>query len=96
MLSFQVDVLVNNGGRSQVSLIRKTSLEVEQALLGLNTVGTISLTKAVLPHMIKRRQGQLVIVSSLFGKFGNLAFIQYTWQLEQPRRTTTTRTTKHQ
>ncbi|CAH3154884.1 unnamed protein product, partial [Porites evermanni] len=66
----KVDILVNNGGRTQVSLIRKTSLEVERALLGLNTVGTISLTKAVLPHMIKRREGQIVFVSSIFGKFG--------------------------
>ncbi|KAM7426229.1 Dehydrogenase/reductase SDR member 7 [Porites harrisoni] len=66
----KVDILVNNGGRTQVSLIRKTSLEVERAVLGLNTVGTISLTKAVLPHVIKRREGQIVFVSSIFGKFG--------------------------
>ena len=73
----QVDILVNNGGRTQISLIRKTSLDVDRAILGLNTVGTISLTKAILPHMIKRREGQIVIVSSLAGKYGNLAFIQY-------------------
>ena len=85
LLPFQVDILVNNGGRTQVSLIRKTSLEVEKAVLGLNTVGTISLTKAVLPHMIKRRAGQIVFVSSIFGKFGNLAFLQYIRQLTQPR-----------
>ena len=76
-LFMQVDILVNNGGRTQVSLIRKTSLEVDRAILGLNTVGTISLTKAILPHMIKRREGQIVIVSSVVGKYGNLAFIQY-------------------
>ena len=85
LLPFQVDILVNNGGRTQVSLIRKTSLEVERAVLGLNTVGTISLTKAVLPHMIKRREGQIVFVSSIFGKFGNLDFFQYIRQLTQPR-----------
>ena len=85
LLPFQVDILVNNGGRTQVSLIRKTSLEVERAVLGLNTVGTISLTKAVLPHMIKRRAGQIVFVSSIFGKFGNLDFFQYIRQLTQPR-----------
>ena len=85
LLPFQVDILVNNGGRTQVSLIRKTPLEVERALLGLNTVGTISLTKAVLPHMIKRREGQIVFVSSIFGKFGNLAIFQYIRQLTQPR-----------
>ena len=67
---FQVDILVNNGGRGQFSLIRKTSLEVDRAILDLNTVGTISLTKAILPHMIERHEGQIVIVSSLSGKYG--------------------------
>ena len=62
---------MNNGARSQRSLVEKTSLEVDRALLDLNIVGTISLTKAVLPHMIERREGQIVVVSSVLGKFGN-------------------------
>ena len=53
-----------------MGLISKTSLEVDRALLDLNTVGTISLTKAILPHMIERHEGQIVVVSSLAGKFG--------------------------
>ena len=69
-ISFQVDILVNNGARGQLGLISKTSLEVDRAILDLNTVGTISLTKAILPHMIERRKGQIVVVSSTSGKFG--------------------------
>ena len=75
-ISFQVDILVNNGARGQLGLISKTSLEVDRAILDLNTVGTISLTKAILPHMIERRKGQIVIVSSLSGKSGkNLSLL---------------------
>ena len=61
---------MNNAGRAQAALVEKTSLEVDRALLDLNVVGTISVTKAVLPHMIKQREGQIVVVSSLVGKFG--------------------------
>ena len=61
---------MNNGGRGHRSLVEKTSLEMDRALLDLNVVGTISLTKAVLPHMIERHEGQIVVVSSLLGKFG--------------------------
>ena len=50
--------------------MEKTSLEVDRALLDLNVVGTICLTKAVLPHMIKRHEGQIVVVSSILGKNG--------------------------
>ena len=61
---------MNNAGRSQRSFLEKTSLEVDRALLDLNVVGPISLTKAVLPHMIERQEGQIVVVSSLAGKLG--------------------------
>ena len=63
---------MNNAGRSQLSLVEKTSLEVDRALLDLNVIGFISLTKAVLPHMIERHNGQIVVVSSIAGKVGNI------------------------
>ena len=63
---------MNNAGRSQIALVEKTSLEVDRALLDINLVGTISLTKAVLPHMIERHEGQIVVVSSISGKVGNV------------------------
>ena len=62
---------MNNAGRAQKALVEKTSLEVDRALLDLNVVGTISLSKAVLPHMIERHEGQIVVVSSIMGKIGN-------------------------
>ena len=61
---------MNNAGRAQLSLVEKTSLEVDRALLDLNVVGSISLTKAVLPHLIERQEGQIVVVSSILGKLG--------------------------
>ena len=64
-------ILVNNAGRSQRAWPEKTSLEVNRALLDLNVVGTISLTKAVLPHMIERHEGQIVVLSSILGKIDN-------------------------
>lgn len=65
-----VDVLVNNGGVSQRSLAKDTSLTVDRQLMETNYFGAVALTKAVLPSMIARKKGQLVVVSSLVGKFG--------------------------
>lgn len=65
-----IDVLVNNGGRSQRSLFLETSLEVYHALMELNFLGTVSLTKQVLPHMTKRGTGSIVTVSSVVGLAG--------------------------
>ena len=63
-------MLVNNAGRSQRAEATETDLEVDRAVLDLNTIGTISLTKSVLPHMIEQRSGTIVIISSVAGKMG--------------------------
>lgn len=64
-----VDVLVNNGGISQRSLVKDTQVEVVRRLMEVNFLGTVALTKAVLPSMLARRSGHIVVVSSLVGKF---------------------------
>ena len=61
---------MNNAGRSQRGEAINTSLEVDKALLDLNTIGTISVTKAVLPQMVKQNKGLIVVVSSISGKLG--------------------------
>ncbi len=63
----RVDVLVNNGGISQRSLVAETKLEVDLAVMNTNYFGTIALTKAVLPQMLARRSGHIVVISSLMG-----------------------------
>lgn len=65
-----VDVLVNNGGISQRSLVKDTSFEVDKKLINVNLLGTIALTKALLPHFLERRTGHFVVITSLTGKFG--------------------------
>jgi len=65
-----VDILVNNGGISQRSLAKDTSIEVDKQLMNINYFGSIALTKALIPHFLKRKSGQFVTVSSLVGKFG--------------------------
>ncbi|XP_038631746.1 dehydrogenase/reductase SDR family member 7 isoform X2 [Scyliorhinus canicula] len=63
----KIDILVNNAGRSQRSLFLDTNLDVYRAIMQLNFFGTVSLTKCVLPYMIKQENGQIVTVSSLAG-----------------------------
>ena len=67
----RVDILINNAGISQRSLIAETDFSVYRKLMEVNYLGTVSLTKEVLPHFIQRRQGQFVVVSSLMGKFSS-------------------------
>lgn len=66
----QVDILINNGGISQRSMVVDTSIEVDRRLMEINYFGTIALTKAVLPHMLEKGAGHVATVTSLTGKFG--------------------------
>lgn len=67
----RVDIILHNGGISQRSLIKETSLEVDRKLMEVNFFGTVALTKALLPHFISRKTGHFAVVSSLVGKFGS-------------------------
>lgn len=48
----QIDVLVNNGGISQRSLVKDTSLVVDKRIFDVNYFGAVAMTKAVLPSII--------------------------------------------
>lgn len=66
----KIDVLINCGGISQRALALDTDLSVSQKIMNINFWGTVALSKAVLPQMIANGSGQIVVISSLVGKFG--------------------------
>ncbi|MFA5297831.1 MAG: SDR family oxidoreductase [Lutibacter sp.] len=65
-----VDVLFNNGGISQRSFAKDTSIAVDKRIMDVNYLGTVALTKALLPHFIKKNSGYFVVTSSVLGKIG--------------------------
>lgn len=65
-----IDILINNAGISLRALAKDTLLEVDQKIMDVNFIGTVAVTKAVLPYMVEQRSGQIVAMSSLTGKFG--------------------------
>lgn len=66
-----VDILINNAGISQRSLIIETDFEVYKKLMDVNYLGTVALSKAILPEFVKQKSGHFVTVTSLMGKFAS-------------------------
>ncbi|WP_353777781.1 SDR family oxidoreductase [Winogradskyella sp. 3972H.M.0a.05] len=66
-----IDILINNGGISQRSPIIETTIDVDRKLIEIDYLGTVALSKALLPHFVANRSGHYVVVSSLMGKFSS-------------------------
>lgn len=66
----RIDMLINNGGQSQRAAAVETNETIERQLMEVNYFSAVNLTRAVLPYMLRQQDGQLVIVSSIAGKFG--------------------------
>ncbi|MDX1351119.1 MAG: SDR family NAD(P)-dependent oxidoreductase, partial [Putridiphycobacter sp.] len=66
----RIDILVNNGGISQRGTVAETGLEVDRKIMEINYFGNIALAKAVLPYFRKQNYGQIIVISSIAGKFG--------------------------
>lgn len=67
----KVDILINNGGISQRSPIIETSIDVDRKLMEIDYLGTVALSKTLLPHFVDNQSGHYVVVSSLMGKFSS-------------------------
>jgi len=65
-----IDVLVCNAGISQRATAQETDITVVRRIFEVNFFATVGLANGVLPAMKRRGGGQIVVVSSVVGRFG--------------------------
>ncbi|RYH07153.1 SDR family NAD(P)-dependent oxidoreductase [archaeon] len=66
----QIDTLVLNAGKSQRNLAVETPFEVTRDIMELNFFSLVALNKLVLPHMVQRNSGAIMVMSSVSGVLG--------------------------
>ena len=66
----RIDLLINNGGISQRATAYDTTMDVNRQIMEVNFFGNIAMTKAVLPIFRQQNAGQILVISSIAGKFG--------------------------
>jgi NAD(P)-dependent dehydrogenase (short-subunit alcohol dehydrogenase family) len=59
-----IDALVNNAGIGAMGALEGTSMETARAVFETNTLGTMAVTRALLPQFRQRRAGVIVNVTS--------------------------------
>ena len=66
----QLDILVCCAGISHVGLISQIGADEWRRLFAVNVDGVHHCCRAVLPHMLERKTGSIVTVSSMWGQVG--------------------------
>lgn len=73
-----VDILVNNAALwRHFSPFVDTSLDVWDTFFRINMLGTVTVTKTVVPHMINGGFGRIINVASVAGMYGNANMAPY-------------------
>ncbi|CAL4118202.1 unnamed protein product, partial [Meganyctiphanes norvegica] len=69
--------VVNNSGIAEISEVELCPISRYQQVLDVNTLGPLRVTKAFLPLLRNARQGRVIIVASLAGRFTFPGFSAY-------------------
>ncbi|CAG0922565.1 unnamed protein product, partial [Notodromas monacha] len=60
-----LDILVNNAGRMVQGEFSQVDVLLDEAIMSLNTMSAVGLTKEILPHFISRKSGHFVQIASV-------------------------------
>lgn len=72
-----IDLLVNNAGISVVGLFHQVSKEDAQRILDINLNGVLNCTSEVVKHMISKKSGNIINISSMWGEIGGSCEVHY-------------------
>jgi 2-hydroxycyclohexanecarboxyl-CoA dehydrogenase len=67
----KIDVLVNCAGWDRLLPFLKTTPDLWQKVLTINFLGVVNTCHVILPHMVERKQGAVVNISSDTGRVGS-------------------------
>ena len=73
----QLDILICNAGVSEVGLVSEIDEVRWRRIFGVNVDGVHFCCQAVLPHMIHRKAGSIVTLSSMWGQVGGSCEVAY-------------------
>lgn len=73
----KVDILINNAGITKDRSFRKMSKDEWDQVINVNLNGIFHTTSAVINHMIDRKYGRIINISSIIGQVGGFGQTNY-------------------
>ncbi len=75
--AWDLDVLIDNAGAGETGPLADVPIERVRHLFEVNVFGTLAVTQAVLPGMVAKGSGRIIIMSSIAGVLSGPAFGPY-------------------
>lgn len=72
-----VDILINNAGITMDAQFYKMDIAQFQKVIDVNLMGTVTMSKAVVPYMMEQKYGRIVNSSSISALAGNFGQTNY-------------------
>lgn len=71
------DLLINNAGIGSVGLFTDISYQEMHKVVNTDLLGVMSVTKSILPLMIRKKSGCIINISSIWGVYGGSCEVAY-------------------
>ncbi len=72
-----VDILINNAGISHIGLLSDMSIEDWNRIVSVNLTSVFSACKLSIPYMLRKKQGKIINISSIWGVSGASCEVAY-------------------
>ncbi|USK51716.1 SDR family oxidoreductase [Bacillus sp. CMF12] len=74
---FSLDAIIHNSGSAQYGLLTELPEKETEALMNLHVTSPLLLTKELLPKLISKGSGNVVVISSIWGQTGAACEVAY-------------------
>jgi 3-oxoacyl-[acyl-carrier protein] reductase len=74
---FSIDSIIHNSGMSHYGLFVDTDKEILEKMTMLHITSPVLLTKEILPKMIRQQQGNILLITSIWGQTGAACEVVY-------------------
>lgn len=72
-----IDLLVNNFGAAHYKEFQEESVESIEQVLQTNLLSHMALTRLLLPHLLQKKSGAIINISSVWGQTGGACEVSY-------------------
>jgi 3-oxoacyl-[acyl-carrier protein] reductase len=74
---FSLDAIIHCSGNSHSGLLVDLSLEEAESLLNIHVLSPLMMTKELLPKLLRKRSGNIVVITSIWGQTGAACEVAY-------------------